>query len=81
LERLKGEMGSKMWWVPRGGTNPRGFGISLMGVRRLKELASAKGNLVATKYKHVDVEGIRELYWDRWYRLLKCLAFRGGYVK
>ncbi|MDW8359328.1 MAG: hypothetical protein RMK31_01935, partial [Candidatus Caldarchaeum sp.] len=32
LETVQREMGNAMWWMPRGGTNPRGFGISSRAV-------------------------------------------------
>ena len=74
LEELKKEMGTEMWWIPKSGTNPRGFGINTQAVRRLIEKAKRKGNFVAVKYKPVDVKTIESRYWKSWYEMLKKLA-------
>jgi len=42
LEELREEMKDEMWWIPRGETNPRGFGIKAEAVRRLMEKARSE---------------------------------------
>jgi len=74
LKELKREMGDDMWWIPRSGTNPRGFGINTHAVRNLIEKAVRKGNYVATKYKSINIDDIKERYWRNWYKVLKKLA-------
>ncbi len=76
LKSLKEEMGDDMWWIPRRGTNPRGFGINKRAIERLMEKARTKGNYVSKEYHHIDVNAIRKEYWEGWYNLLKKLAFK-----
>ncbi len=71
LESLKMEIGDDIWWIPRSGTNPRGFGINTKSVRRLIEIAEAKGNAIHKKYTPVDIESLEKEYWKKWYNLLK----------
>ena len=74
LEKLKEEMGDDMWWIPKSGTNPRGFGLNAKSIKNLIEKAKEKGNFVEANYQHVDVNAIEEKYWKMWYNLLKKLA-------
>lgn len=74
LEKLKDDIGDSMWWIPRSGTNPRGFGINANAVMILIEKAKKKGNFITAKYQHVNVNTIRERYWKVWYSMLKRLA-------
>lgn len=77
LESLKEEMGDDMWWIPRKGTNPRGFGINKRAIERLMEKAEAKGNYALKSYSYIDINSIRKEYWEGWYNLLRRLAFEG----
>lgn len=77
LKELKSKMGDSMWWIPRSGTNPRGFGINTNAVKILIEKARKKGNFVTTDYQHVDINAIKEKYWKAWYDMLKKLALEG----
>jgi len=63
-----------MWWIPRSGTNPRGFGINANAVMILIEKAKKKGNFITARYQHVNVNTIKERYWKVWYSMLKRLA-------
>jgi len=74
LNKLKEELGDDMWWIPRSGTNPRGFGINSHAVKRLIEKAVEKSNYIRTKYKPIDVNSIANNYWRSWYNVLKNLA-------
>lgn len=77
LEELKNEMGDDMWWIPSSSTNPRGFGINRMAIRRLINKAKKKDNYVAVKYKPLNITNIEDEYWDNWYNMLKNLALKG----
>lgn len=74
LKELKEEMGDSMWWVPRSGTNPRGFGINTKAVKTLIEKAKRNGNFVTANYPYINIEDIKEKYWKMWYNILKRLA-------
>jgi len=74
LEELKMEMGDNMWWIPKSGTNPRGFGINTIAIKTLIEKAEKKGNFITINYQHVNINAIREKYWKMWYNVLKNLA-------
>lgn len=75
ISRVRDDMGRDFWWIPRGGTNPRGFGISTRAIRRLMEEAEREGNHVGKTYKPVtDLRQAVEGYWRGWYHLLKKLA-------
>jgi len=63
-----------MWWIPRSGTNPRGFGIKVKAIEELIKKAGERGNFVTIRYRPINVEGIREKYWRSWYNILKKLA-------
>jgi len=76
LESLKREMGDSMWWIPKRGTNPRGFGLETEAVKNLIEKAKQKGNHVFSKYRGVDVDKIKEEYWRGWYKLMKEMILR-----
>jgi len=76
LEQLKEKMGDNMWWIPRRGTNPRGFGINSSGIKELIKKAKVKGNYISTKYEPINVEKIEEEYWEGWYELLKKLTLK-----
>jgi len=75
ISKVRDDMGRDFWWIPRGGTNPRGFGISTRAVRRLMSEAEKEGNHVGKIYNPiVDFEQVTENYWRGWYYLLKKLA-------
>ncbi len=75
IERVRKEMGKNFWWMPTGGTNPRGFGIHTKAVRKLIEQAKLEGNHVGRHYKPIEeLEKTVEEYWKGWYHLLKKLA-------
>jgi hypothetical protein len=74
LEELKKTMGDNMWWIPRSGTNPRGFGIKVKAIEELIKKARERGNFVTIRYQPINVESIREKYWRSWYNILKKLA-------
>jgi len=75
ISSVRDDMGRDFWWMPRGGTNPRGFGISARAIRRLMEEAERGGNHVGKTYKPVsDLRRAVEGYWRGWYYLLKKLA-------
>ncbi len=74
IEELRREMKDDMWWIPKSGTNPRGFGLNTNAVRNLIKKAKEKGNFVTTNYRRVDTDAIREKYWKIWYNALKRLA-------
>ncbi len=76
LGSLKSEMGDRMWWIPTGGTNPRGFGINSYAVRRLMSKAEAKGNYVSKEYSSINVAKVAKEYMDKYYELLKELALK-----
>lgn len=76
LETLRREMGDEMWWIPKAGTNPRGFGINVKSVRRLIEIANEKGNAVTGSYTPIDLKSLEREYWMKWYNFLKDLASR-----
>ena len=76
LEFLKMEIGDDIWWIPRSGTNPRGFGINTQSVKRLMEMAKAKGNAITKKYTPINMESLKREYWKKWYNLLKDLALK-----
>lgn len=70
------ELRDRMWWIPRGGTNPRGFGISRLAVKRLMEMAVKAGNYVGAKYESIEIANVSAEYWREWYGLLKRLSRR-----
>lgn len=76
LESLKMEIGDNIWWIPKSGTNPRGFGINTQSVELLIERAKAKGNAITRKYTPINMESLKREYWRRWYDLLKDLALK-----
>ncbi|MEM2189589.1 MAG: ThaI family type II restriction endonuclease [Nitrososphaerota archaeon] len=76
IKRLRDRLGDNFWWIPRGGTNPRGFGLTGMAVKELLKAAKEKGNYVAVKYTPIDVEMVAADYWEGWYRLVKELALK-----
>ncbi|WP_342827481.1 ThaI family type II restriction endonuclease [Desulfurococcus sp.] len=79
ISKVRSEMGRAFWWMPRGDTNPRGFGISSEAVRRLMSEAEREGNHVGKKYEPVsDLKRAVEGYWEAWYHLLKKLAGFNG---
>ncbi|MFP3195945.1 MAG: ThaI family type II restriction endonuclease [Caldivirga sp.] len=77
LEELREELGDTIWWIPKQGTNPRGFGIRAEAIRKLINRAEEKGNFAAANYTPINVDSIRDEYWNGWYNLLKSLALRG----
>lgn len=77
LEELKNEMGDDMWWIPSSSTNPRGFGINRVAIRRLINKAKKKDNYVSVKYTPLNITNIEDEYWDNWYNMLKNLALKG----
>ncbi len=76
LESIKREIGDNIWWIPKSGTNPRGFGINTRSVKRLIEIAKAKDNAITTKYMPINMERLKREYWKKWYNLLKNLALK-----
>ncbi|MEM4920570.1 MAG: hypothetical protein QXO38_06160 [Candidatus Nezhaarchaeales archaeon] len=76
IKRLRDRLGDDFWWIPRGGTNPRGFGLTSMAVKELLKAAREKGNHVAVKYAPIDIEMVAAEYWEGWYRLVKELALK-----
>ena len=64
------------WWIPKTGTNPRGYGISSKGVKFLIDMAKRKGNYVEKKYTPPNVEMLKDEYWAKWYSLIKELALK-----
>ena len=76
LESIKREIGDNIWWIPKSGTNPRGFGINTRSVKRLIETAKAKDNAITTKYTPINMESLKREYWKKWYNLLKNLALK-----
>ncbi|GAB6102287.1 hypothetical protein JCM16138_15100 [Thermococcus atlanticus] len=68
------------WWIPRSGTNPRGFGLNTKTVKRLVEKAKERGNHIKTSYDPVPPAKINELkdkYFEEWYELVKKIAMEG----
>ncbi len=59
LESIKREIGDNIWWIPKSGTNPRGFGINTRSVKRLIEIAKAKDNAITTKYMPINMERLK----------------------
>ncbi len=55
LEELKKEVGDEMWWIPRRGTNPRGFGINVKAVKILINKAEKKGNFITANYRPIAI--------------------------
>ncbi|MEM2727301.1 MAG: ThaI family type II restriction endonuclease [Archaeoglobaceae archaeon] len=76
LNSVKIELGDEMWWIPRSGTNPRGFGINTRALKLLIQKAEAKGNAITKKYSAIDIKSIEREYWVKWYYLLRELATR-----
>jgi len=74
LDELKEELGDDMWWIPKSGTNPRGFGLNSRAVKRLINKATEKSNCIRTKYGPIDVSSMENKYWKNWYNVLKKLA-------
>lgn len=75
LKELKEEKGDTMWWIPKRGTNPRGFGINTKAVRILMEKAKSKGNFLTVKYPPIEIDDIKKRkYWRMWYNVLKKLV-------
>jgi len=72
--RLKTEKKEKIWWIPRNGTNPRGFGLERETVKELIEIAKSKGNYITVNYSPLNMEEVSNEYWERWYELVKDLA-------
>jgi hypothetical protein len=66
-----------MWWLPRRGTNPRGFGINTKTLKILMSKAKEKGNFMEIEYQPVDLNIIKEKYWKTWYNALKKLILEG----
>ncbi|MDI9641915.1 MAG: ThaI family type II restriction endonuclease [Archaeoglobales archaeon] len=56
LNSVKIELGDEMWWIPRSGTNPRGFGINTRALKLLIQKAEAKGNAITKKYGAIDIK-------------------------
>jgi len=70
----------EIWWVPKSGTNPRGFGLQCNAVARLVKQAKQRGNYVYAKYPPIsdeEFEKLKEAYFRGWYNILKELALRG----
>lgn len=74
LKRVRRDLGDRMWWMPRGGTNPRGYGIATVAVKKLMETAVKSGNYVSTNYEPLKLDSLIAEYWSEWYGLLKRLS-------
>lgn len=77
LKRVRRDLGDRMWWMPRGGTNPRGYGIATVAVKKLMETAVKSGNYVSTNYEPLKLDSLIAEYWSEWYGLLKRLSRLG----
>lgn len=76
IEQVKKELGNDFWWIPRSGTNPRGFGLRTLSVKRLIELSKSKENYVSACYKPINPAEISSDYWEGWYQLVRRLALK-----
>lgn len=76
IKRLRDKLGDNFWWIPRGGTNPRGFGLTGLAVKELIKVAKKKGNYIAVEYTPINIETIATEYWEGWYHLVKKLALK-----
>ncbi|MEM1606451.1 MAG: hypothetical protein QXW41_09425 [Fervidicoccaceae archaeon] len=76
IEHVKKKLGSMFWWIPRNGTNPRGFGLSESAINELINVAKQKGNYVSDTCEPVEsyLEEITKAYWNGWYNLVRALA-------
>ncbi|MEM2619167.1 MAG: hypothetical protein QW356_06760 [Candidatus Hadarchaeales archaeon] len=77
IERLRNELGNNFWWIPKSKTNPRGFGLTSIAVKKLLEAAKEKGNHITIKY--TPIKGIKRIvaeYWEKWYQLVKDLVLK-----
>ncbi len=75
IDNVKSKLNKDFWWIPRTGTNPRGFGISTKAIRKLMNEAKKEGNYVSKKYNFTyNIDEISKDYWKGWYILLKKLA-------
>jgi hypothetical protein len=62
------------WWIPKSGTNPRGFGLKRGTIKRLVENAKRNGNYLETTYPPLPADRIEELkrkYHEGLYKLIK----------
>ncbi|MDK2783929.1 MAG: hypothetical protein PWQ32_1518 [Thermococcaceae archaeon] len=72
LSKLK-----KYWWIPKSGTNPRGFGLYPSTIKQLIESAKRKENYIKHEYKPLPqskLEQLRNKYFEEWYELIKKIA-------
>ncbi|MEM1679560.1 MAG: hypothetical protein QXY26_08435 [Ignisphaera sp.] len=76
IKKLREELGDNMWWIPKEGTNPRGFGLSKSAIEKLIDIAKNKDNYVSCTCQPVDLKKIAKDYWDGWYNLVKNLALK-----
>ncbi len=68
---------SEYWWIPKSGTNPRGFGLNTKTVKKLVDKAKLKGNYIKTGYEPIPpikIEELRDKYFEEWYELIKRIA-------
>lgn len=68
---------SEYWWIPKSGTNPRGFGLNTKTVKSLVEKSKIKGNYIKTTYDPIPTSKIKKLkdkYFEEWYELIKRIA-------
>lgn len=71
---------NEIWWLPKSGTNPRGFGLQSNAVGELIEQAKKRGNYAYAKYPLItdeEFEKLKEAYFKGWYNMLKELALKG----
>jgi len=73
IESVKEEMGfDSFWWIPRGTTNPRGFGISGGAVKTLIGRAESKGNYIPLR--KVSAKICRKDYLEAFYEMVEKLV-------
>lgn len=67
----------QIWWLPKSGTNPRGFGLKVKTIRELTEKAKQKDNYIGATYEPLPADKydeLREAYFRGWYKLIKKIA-------
>ena len=79
-KKTTGETLEEYWWVPKSGTNPRGFGLNTKTVKMLVEKAKERGDYIKMGYDPIPPAKINELkdkYFEEWYELIKRIAMGG----
>jgi len=67
----------KYWWIPKSGTNPRGFGLKSSTIKKLVENSKKKKNYILYEYSPLPkskLERLRDEYFKGWYELIKKIA-------